>query len=290
MTELTEESSTELDENQKDLDEDDQKGAPDGSEADEDPDTDGQEVEIVLQGADGSQPKRNPLGFTRRIRKLNATITAAEGEASQATTDLATEREKNKLLQLALDQKQAAPAAPPDPSDFDDGAKDPQYVAALNDFNGRDFDARMQRHTAAQPAPQPVVDRALERKQVEHYQAADKLKVKDYAETEDKAIAILGKTAVNILIESSDADVSVKVLNYLGKNPDRAEEIAAMLNGRGTLPAKGILALGALGATLVAKPKAKRNPAPDPDNELEGASVSRSGKKQTRGPKGAIYE
>lgn len=289
MTELTEESSTELDENQTDLDEDDQEGAPDGSDEDKDQDTDSQEVEIVLSGEQGSQPGPDNLGIRNRVRKLNAKVTAAEGEASQATTDLATEREKTKLLQLALDQKQAAPAAPPDPLDFDDGAKDPKYVAALNDFNGRDFDARMQRHTAALPVPETVVDRALERKQVEHYEAAEKLKVQDYAETEDKAIAILGKTAVNILIESSEADVSVKLLNYLGKNPGKAEEIAAMLNGRGTLPAKGILALGALGATLVVKPKANRNPAPDPDDELEGASVSRSGKKQ-RGPSGATYQ
>jgi len=284
VTKPTDAGFTETDENQTDLIDEDQDGAPDGDESTEDQEPDGQEVEIVLEGNDGSQPVQSNLGIRKRVQKLNAKVNAAQDQASQANSDLATEREKNKLLQLALDQQKAEPTGPPDPYDFDDGAKDAKYVKALQDYNRDFFKSQMEQHTAAQPVTQPAADRALERRQTQHYEAADKLGIKDYADVEDKAIEILGNSTVNQLIKSLDN--SPKILYYLGKNPAKAEEIADMLKGPDAV--KGVLELGALSAGLKAKPKAKRNQAPDPDDDLEGTSVSRNGKQQ-RGPKGATF-
>lgn len=284
MTEPTDKSSTELDENQKDLAKDDQSGAPDESDEAGDQEPDGQEVEIVLKGDEGSQPAQSNLGIRNRVRKLNAKVSAAQAGESQASSELATEREKNKLLQLALNQQKASPKGPPDPNDFDDGAKDAKYVEALEAHNREFFQSEMEKHTAAQSTP-AANDSALERRQTEHYQAADKLGIPDYEVVEEKAIDILGKQTVNHLIKSLDN--SPKLLYFLGKNPGKAEEIAEMLTGGDTV--KAILEIGALSAGLIAQPKAKRKAAPDPDDDLEGASVSRTGN-PTRGPAGATYE
>ncbi len=282
VNEPNEDGSTEIDENQTDVEQEDQDGAPDGSESEDGQEPDGQEVEIVLKGDSGSQPDPKHSGIRKRINKLNAKVNAAQEGEGQATAELETERQKNKLLQLALDQQNEPPAGPPDPNDFDDGAKDTKYVEALEAHNLRFFDAQMERHTAAQPAP--VDNRALERRQTQHYEAADKLGIKDYADVEDVAIGILGKQTVNQLIK--DLDNSPAILYYLGKNPEKAESIAEMLSGPNAV--KGVLELGALSAGLVAQPKVKRNAAPDPDDDLVGSSVSRTGRKQ-RGPAGATF-
>lgn len=243
------------------------------------------EIEIVLAGDEGSQPEaQSNLGIRKRVSKLNAKVNAAEGVADEANTALETMRQRNELLQLALDQKNAAPATPsgpPDPFDFDDGAKDAKYVDALHEYNRGFFKSEMARHTEAQP--KPVDTRAIEARQTAHYEAADKLGMKDYAETEDKTIAILGRdTAVQMI---GALDNSPEVMYYLGKNPAKAETIAELLNSN---PVKGVLELGRLSAGLTAQPKAKRNAAPDPDAELEGSSVARNSK-STRGPAGATF-
>lgn len=289
MKEPTKESSTELDENQTDLDDEDQDGAPDGSEEDKDPDPDSQKVEIVLSGEDGPQPAKSNVGFRKRLRREKVKFeaehdarTSAEDRGRIAATDLATLKQKNELLQLALDQKPAA--GPPDPNDFDDGAKDTKYVEALHEYNRGFFKSEMEQHTAAQPPPAPGPDRALERAQTAHYEAAEKMKVRDYPEMEAKVTAIFGQAYVDQIIK--DVDNAHNVLYFLGKNPDEADDIADLLSTPGS-QVKAVAKLGALSAR--AHLKVKRNTAPDPDDELEGASVSRSGKNQ-RGPKGATFE
>jgi hypothetical protein len=283
VNDLEDTGSTETDENQTDIELDEQDGEPDDSEGEGVEETDGQDVEIVLQGDDGSQPAPKHNGIQKRINKLNAKVTAAVEGQGQASADLETERQKTKLLQLALDQQnKKAPTGPPDPYDFDDGAKDGKYVAALEAYNREFFDAEMTRRTAAQPAP--IDNSVLERRQAAHYKAADKLGINDYADVEDVAIGILGKQTTNHLIKSLDN--SEKVMYWLGKNPARAESIAELLNGPDAV--KGVLELGALSAGLVAQPRAKRNAAPNPDDDLAGTSGSRNGKHQ-RGSAGVTY-
>lgn len=256
----------------------------DQSDSDEgDQGSESSEVEIVLPAEDGSPPKPQHYGIRKRINKLNARNEAANERATDAESKLGAVEAQNQLLRLALDQKDKAPDAnlPPDPSDFDDGAKDPGYVTALNNYNQKFFEAAVAKHAPKQDTAPPAVNVNLERKQTVHYEAAGKLGVKDYDAVEDVAIGILGRDTVNRLISATDS--SPRVLYYLGKNPDAATEIAELIKSD---PVAGVLRLGELGATLKVQPRQKSNVAPDPDNELTGA-VNKNTKR--RGPPGATF-
>lgn len=247
-------------------------GAPEANDAEANPDQQDQEIEIVRAVEPGSQPDRH-LGFRKRVNKLNAKVDAAQQEATQASEALEIEREKNRLLQLALEQNKE-PEAPkaPDPNDYDDGASDAAYARALENFISERVEAKLEKHTAAQPKAPPATDPSLIRKQEKHYEKAEALGAKDYAEVEDAALGVLGNEAVNHIIKASDN--SHLILYYLGKNPGQAEEIAELIQ---TDAVKAVWKLGALEKELKVQPRAKQNQAPDPDNELEGASVAGSG-------------
>jgi len=262
---------------------DQQTDEDDVSEGDEESrETEGQEVDVVLSDDDGSQPKPQNFGIRKRINKLNSRVAAADGRATDAEAQLEVEKAQNKLLKLALDQQHAKPeeALPPDPTDFDDGAKDPGYVSALQAYNQRFFDEQFAKRAKETAAP-PSVSPNSERRQVAHYEAAEKLGVKDYDEVEDAAIGVLGQDTVKRLIDASDA--SPRILYYLGKNKEVAAEIAELVK---TDPVAGVLKLGALGASLKVQPRRQSQVAPDPDDELSG-TVSRKSAK--RGPAGATY-
>lgn len=258
----------------------DQEEASEGSESEEGQEAEGEDTEIVLEGDDGSQPDQSNLGIRKRINKLNAKVSEAQDGATQANSALADKIEENKLLRLALDQQQetATPSGPPDPLDFDDGARDTKYVTALNEYTDERVRTQMAKHV---PTPEPQTDRDLVAKQTQHYEAADKLNISDYEDVEDVAVGILGKETVNHLIKQTSN--SPVILYYLGKNPEKAEQIADLVKRN---PIKGVMELGALEARLKVN-KVKRNQAPNPDEELEGATSPRSKK---RGPKGAKFE
>lgn len=241
-----------------------------GNEDGQGQDADNQEAEITLRSDGGSQPEKdNQIGIRRRINKLNAKREAAEAESSETTQKLAVMDERNRMLQLSIDQMKAQSEAtkPPDPNDFDDGALDPKYISAQNAFNQEVIQAAVKKQTdqIVLQQPQPAVSAELLQRQERHYKRAAELGNKDFYEVEEKAIGILGKDIVNHLIENSDR--SAELLYYLGINSDTAEELAELVKSH---PIKGVLKLGALEADLVVKP-AKRNQAPDPDEELEGS-------------------
>ena len=258
----------------------DQEEASEGSEGTEETETDDEETEIVLEGDDGSQPvDQNNLGIRKRINKLNAKVNDANDGRDTANSELAAKIEENKLLRLALDQQKepAKPSGPPDPLDFDDGARDKKYIAALDEYT----DKRIQAAVASSvPKSEPKTNSDLVAKQTQHYEAADALGISDYEAIEDVAVGILVKETVNQLI--SQASNSPLILYHLGKNPEKAERIAELVKAN---PIKGVMELGALAANLKAT-KVKRNQAPDPDNPLSGG---KSPSKGTRGPSGATY-
>ena len=241
--------------------------------------TEVEEFEIVNPADDGSQPNDNAPGFRKRINKLNSKVEAAKEEATNVSSELAMERQKNELLQLALDQQKAKPEAvmPPNPLDFDDGAGDPKYVAALHGYNQQFIQDALAKHTAAQQPAPPTRDVELEKSQTAHYERAAKLGVPDYDDTEDKAIDILGKDIVNQFIKASSH--SHKVLYHLGKNREKAEALGQLIRSD---PIKGVLKLGELGADLVVQKKARKS-APNPDKELVGARSGAS-RKGGKGP------
>lgn len=255
----------------------------DGSEEDsQEPDS--QEVEIVLAGEDGSQPAKNPRGFTRRVSKLNARVQAAKEEASEASRELELERQKNKILELALQGKQEE-TGPPDPNEFDEGVSDPKYRTALNDYTRSFVQQEIEKVKPKEPEVASVrtVDPSLEKKQTAHYERAEKLPVKDYEAVEDVAIDILGKDNVNHII--NNIPNSELLMFHLGKNPSKAREIVDTIKEN---PIAGVLELGNLSNRLQLKPVGKSDPVPDPDTELEGAGVSPKTKR--RGPPGATFE
>ena len=249
-------------------------GAPEAESAEANPQDQDQEIEIVRTAEPGSSPDRQQLGIRKRVNKLNAKVDAAKEEAAQTSGELQMEREKNRLLELYVQQLKSESEAPkaPNPNDYDDGTSDAQYAKALEDFIASKVDAGVEKRIAAQPKAAPVTDANLVRRQESHYEKAEKLGAKDYAEVEDAAIGVLGNEAVNHIIKASDN--SHLILYYLGKNPGQAEEISELIK---TDAVKAVWKLGALEKELKVQPRAKQNQAPDPDNELEGASVAGSG-------------
>lgn len=239
------------------------------SDGEEQPESEG--VEVVLSGDDGSQPDKQH-GIRKRVNKLNAKVDQAEGRATDAEQQLANANERIKIYELALSQKTIAADTPPppDPSDYDDGVKDPRYAQALNQYNLPLIEEVVRKQTAnLAPVQTETINPDLERKQNQHYERANKLGAKDFDETEDIAIGILGKETVNQVI--SEIDGSELLMYYLGKNPEKAEDIAELIKTR---PVKGVAELGRLSAKLSVKPKGTNESTPDPDEEIPGGSPS----------------
>lgn len=228
--------------------------------------------EIVLEGEEGSQPDKQS-GIRKRINKLNAKVDVANSATSDAEQRLTVVEEQNKLLRMAADQRKEAeaPNTPPDPDDFNDGVKDPKYVQAFNAYNQPLIDAAVERKTShlSQQQQSDSANSNLVKMQEKHYERADDLGIKDFDEVEGKAIGILGKEITNQLIANSPD--SHLILYHLGKNPGKADHFSQLVK---TDPLKAILQLGALGAKLSVKPKAKTEPTPDPDEELQGGNPS----------------
>jgi hypothetical protein len=236
----------------------------------------GDEIEIVREG---TQPQKE---FTqkqvddivsKRVKRLNKKSDAT-GEAAAATnTELEIEREKTKLLQLALEQaKQAKQVAPtmPNPEDFDEGTADPKYQEKVTAYNETIIAAEVAKQvTQATTQTADVINLnarndQLQKKQRKHYERAADIGVKDYEATEDAALEVLGNEVANHLIDNFDD--SHIIMYYLGKNPDEAKRISNLLK---TSPIKGVAELGRLSGELKVKPK-KVDPAPDPDEEIKG--------------------
>ena len=224
------------------------------------------EVDVVLASDEGSPPQN--VGFRRRVNKLNQRNAVSQEKASEAENQLAVVQEQNRLYRIALDQRdtQKAPK-PPDPDDFDDGAGDPKYAAALQAHTQAIVDARID-HRASQPpqgAPQPGADPNIVRLQEAHYDRAAKLGVKDYEDAEDALIEILGAENVRHIIQST---AKSELLTYhLGKNPDKARYFADFIKRE---PVAAVMELGELSAGLSVQPKTPQPLAPDPDKDLEG--------------------
>ena len=219
------------------------------------------EVEIVLDD-EGSQPENR--GIRKRINKLNAKVRTAQDDQSATAQELAAEKQKSELLQLALDQKNSPSA--PNPNDFEDGAADAKFVEASTAHIQSVADQTVQKAVSNLPKSEPV-DHDLERRQRAHYERADKLGIKDFEDAEDEAISILGRETVKYIIAKSNK--SELILYDFGKNPRRAEAFADLV-ASDVDAAK--IELGRLGERLKVKPLAKTQQV-EPDGELEGGSA-----------------
>lgn len=266
-----------------------------GTEEEKTAESEPEEFEIVVDGEAGSQPEDT------RTQQIN-TIVARRVNREKAKTKAATEateeerkrntllEEQNRLLQLQLNQApQTAAPARPKPQDFTDGADDPAYLEAIDSYYEARSEKRVQEAVAKatadfKPVRSDQPDPALVESQRRHYGKAVDLGIKDYEETEQAAIDIIGQKNVDLLIQnSSDSHL---VLYHLGKNESEARRISGLLSDPKTV-VKGVLDIGKLEGRLKVVPKAKAKPAPGPDEENEG---SISSKLKERGPKGATFE
>lgn len=259
---------------QKDNSDDLGKDLPDADESGSSPDEHGdgkspneaEEVQIVLTDGDGSQPEKERINriVNAKVNKLNRRNKASTLQSSKTIEML---EQENRLLKLSLDQKsEVAPAKMPDPNQFDDGVSDVNYLKAHAEYtDGRIAEAV--RKIPQQETPQQQ-DHVLERKQRQHYERAEDLGVAGYGEVEGKAIDVLGLDAANVIIRSNAN--SHKILYHLGKNLEKAEYFADLAKSD---PVACVMEIGDLGGKLSAvRQKSNMNQAPDPDNELEGAS------------------
>lgn len=226
------------------------------------------EAVITLDGEDSRPQKASAnSGIRKRVNDLN--------KRNKKTNDtLQVEQEKSRLLQIALDQErenkdQAPAAAVPNPEDFSDGVYDPGYKKAYDAYTDKKIDDKVAKRVlehsqvSEKSANTTLQKRDLEKRQVSHYEKAEELGVKDFNEAEDSLIEILGEENVNHIINNFEKS---HVINYyLGKNPDKAEEIANLLS---TNAIKAVAELGRLESRL--KVKSNSNPPSNPDEELVG--------------------
>lgn len=233
-------------------------------------------VETIIEESDSQTDKVASQGS---INRLVGRIKKAKAKTQDVAGELELERQKSQMLEIALQQEREAKAGPPDPSTFDDGISDPEYVKEQTAYIARLAAKEVQK---SMPASAPVSNDGLERKQVAHATRANGLGIADYPEVQDAAIDMLGGDTVNAIIDRSRK--SEIVLYYLGKNPDKAEGFRALVE---TDPGEAAIELGRLEERLRVKPKATTQPAPDPDEDLPGSSPSGS---PSRGPKGATFE
>ncbi len=269
---------------------DGQEGEGEGGESEEgdgSPKEEPDEVQIVSEG--DTQPQQVPTGVLKRFGQMTGQVKEAKSETAEVMQRLNHVEEENKILKIALGSQQTAPkpAQRPNPEEFDSGVHDPGYLKAIDDFT----DKRIQEGVAQAVATATETSQATQVKSQQtlgfqktlmtHIERATKLKVKDYEETEDKAIAIFGQENTNHLIAGLPDDSEV-AMYYFGKNPKIAEHYAEMFK---TEPVKALIEIGRKLSKLKVKP-VKSSDLPDPDEEIEGG---KGPSKKKRGPKGATF-
>jgi hypothetical protein len=236
------------------------------------------EVEIVREG---TQPQftQQQLNDTvsKRVKRLNRKVDEINDASNTANTELAIANEKNKILEIALQQAKSVKAAPnpPKADDFDGGTNDPEFIKKQDEYHHSIITSEVARQVSeatintASTTDINAKSQELQRKQLKHYERANEIGAKDYATTEDKALEILGNEVANHMIDNFDD--SHILLYYLGKNPVEAEHLSDLLKSN---PIKGVAEIGRLSSELKIKPKT--NIAPDPDEEIQGGAPTAS--------------
>ncbi len=239
-----------------------------------------EEIEIIREGTLSLKQQSLDGIIQKRVKKLNIKVDKATQQASEAETETALLRERNKILELAIEQQKSAqlnkPTVAPNPDDFDLGFEDPAFQKKQSEHNQAQIEAEVQRQVAGVTTNFVNNNAAneknaeLERKQIKHYERAGKIGAKDYSDTEDVAIEVLGNEITNQII--SNFDDSPVMLYYLGKNRAEAERITNLIK---TNPIKGVAEIGRLQAELKIKPK-RTSDTPEPDEEIVGGKASSS--------------
>lgn len=237
-------------------------------EAESESESESDEVDIVLEGEEEPAPQKIP----RRVRKLLERNTALQTDLEtqgQASTVQSQEIERLRA-ELTASKSTISAEMPMPPTEEGCGydaeklaAETAQYKLNFANWMASQNQSATQTNTQAEAQSQRVHQEttALEA----HYKRADELKVPDYDDNEEAAAAVLGQDAVKSI--AMVLPNSAMVINYLGKNPDKAREIAHLDK---TDPKAGVAKLWELNFGLKAVPR-KRSKAPQPEERVEGA-------------------
>lgn len=236
-----------------------------------------QEDESTVDSDEDTPPQDkqqdNNAWIQKRLSRKDRKIEAVTGESDKYKEELALERERNKLLQLAIEQGKSSKAMPdtePDPDTFDEGEYDAEYKKQLKTYQEkrtRELVAasiKEDREASARNQSEEQKAKDLESKQIAHYERALKLGIANYDTVEDSVIDVLGEDNVNHIIQNLDN--SEVVMCNLWENKDATKKIAALLK---TNPIQALVEIGRLSGT---KLKSKANPAPNPVDPLEGSN------------------
>lgn len=237
----------------------------------------------------GSQTaeKKKKSGFARRTSRLVKDRDEARGQLSEADRKLKDEIEASRLKDLRIQQLEAqtkSTTTEPKADDFDGGVDDPGYIDQKKKFDAAQIESLV-KDTVSKAVKTATITRTekekvrnLQKRQQEHWDAADEMGNEDYDEKEGNAIDVMGKDMVNHIIEHFP-DSSHKLVYYFGTeaNKEEAREIADMLSSKdeSTL-VQGVVRLGELKAELASNRKTSITPNPDEDTKGSAPSPMES--------------
>jgi hypothetical protein len=203
----------------------------------------------------------------RRERGLLSKVAQVEGALSEKEKQLKAREIELEFLRLQFEQANKRKSSEDDdavPTLESCGYDESEYQKRTLAWQEKRL-GRTVREQLGQQRQSETVERQRENRNralLAHYERADKLGLADYDEVEAKAAAILGKEIAEELAASDDG--ASAVLYFLGKNPDKAQDIRDTFDEN---PALGTLQLGKLMATLQVRPKPKTT-----DTDIDSAA------------------
>ena len=232
-----------------------------------------EEFDIVLNGEEEPTPQAGKM--PKRVKKLldrnNALQSDLEGNtATIANNAVEIERLRQELASSRSPVVQPISNSMPMPPTEESTDYDPDKLAVAQNQYQVDLQAWFgnQQKQATDDSAQQAAQAESSRKEAEalnaHYDRADSLKVPDYESNEESAVSTMGKHLVKSIALALPN--SAMVINYLGKNPAKAQEIATLDK---TDPQAGVAKLWELNFNLKAVPRTKSK-APNPETVVEG--------------------
>lgn len=215
--------------------------------------------------------------ISKRMKKLKGELSETRAGNDSLQSQLAIANQQIEIMKLANEKKgNSQLPVEPSPDDFDEGVHDPKYIKQFQTYLKAQNQEQIQKEIATQTksfqqnVSNENLQREEERKQRDHYRRA--LKMPDYEEKEDALQEILGADAVKDII--ANFDDSENIIHNLGDNEDLAYEVADAIESKNNVLAVRLLDRASRAG---AKVKPKKEPTPNPDEELPGGSPAATG-------------
>lgn len=233
------------------------------------------ELDVVLEGEEEAPA---PHKMPRRVRKLLADKTTLQGEVSQAGEESQRLLQENEALkaQIAKAQTAQSPSTMPiAPVESGEGIDfDPDKLAEANVKYAQDMEAWvLSRHTqTAQTHAQEHQQRTHQEQENKalnvYYDNAEKLNIPDFDKHESALAEAWGENgAAGVKAIATTMSNGHLIVNYLGKNTDKAMEIAKLSETNPNLAREKLYELN---FKLTTKPR--KSETPDPEQAVEGGT------------------